>query len=142
MEEKENVVTNNSSTPDPKNVSANKDNNGNGDISKQQRRFIGWSPFKRTDKDKPDVLELKSQTKEIWSTKYSKCTNVSYNLDGVWSDAILPLKALNSDSPGIIKQWTETVESGQIKVGEAVKILTWLDKSINNHPIRRFKLVT
>lgn len=106
------------------------------------RQFIRWGQFKSTDKDKPDVLEVKPQGKDIWSTEYSKCTNVSYNVDSAWSDTILPLKALNSVSTGLFSQWTEAMDGGKLKVGEAVKILTWLDKSINGHPIRRFMLVT
>ena len=137
----ETSVSNNSSTSDAKNVSANEDNNG-GNSGEHNRRFIGWCQFKSKDKDKPDVLEVKPQGKDIWTTKYSKCINVSYNVDGAWSDAILPLKALNSVSTGLFSQWTEAMDGGKLNVGEAVKILTWLDKSINGHPIRRFMLVT
>ena len=129
----EEYVSNTSSTPADKSLSAPKD--------ARKREFIRLGRFTSTDKDNPDVLEVKPQIKHIYTTEYSQCTDVLYNDNGSWVEAILPLKSNNSTNASLINQWTKTRDQGRLKIGKAVKILTWLDTSKNGNPIRRYRLV-
>jgi hypothetical protein len=104
--------------------------------------FIKWSVFKFTDSDNPGILEFKVIGTETFDTEYSTCVKVLCKKEGEkFVEVILPLKAHNSTNGSLLRQWQSAVESGQLKAGKQGKILTWLDKSRNGNPIRRFKLV-
>ncbi|AIF83434.1 hypothetical protein NTE_01366 [Candidatus Nitrososphaera evergladensis SR1] len=129
----EETVSNISSTTPDKSLSATPET--------RKRKFIRLGRFDSMDKDSPNVLEVKPQTRQIYATEYSQCTDVSYKDNGIWIDAILPLRSNGSANVSLINQWSRGLDSGRIKIGKTVKILTWLDKSRNDRMIRRFRLV-
>jgi hypothetical protein len=104
------------------------------------RRFIGWGRFKSRDSGKPDEIEVKPKTKDTFQTDFSVCTEVAYWQDSKWVDAALPLRSLNSASPGLQRLWTKGWEKGFLKIGQPVRILTWLASTKKGNQQRRFIL--
>lgn len=133
---KEERKSNHSSLQEKKRLSDN--DVGNND---PKSPFIHWGIFNSRNKDKPDILEIRPQSKEIFATELSQCTNVSYKEDGKWKDFIVPLKANSSSNASLLYQWKKGLEDGRLKIGKVVKILTWMDTSKNGNPIRRYRLV-
>lgn len=104
--------------------------------------FIKCGSYKSTDKDKPDILEIKVVDTQTFETEYSINVPVQLRDDKKWNDMILPLKSHNSTNASLLRQWSIATKEGRLKKGKIIKIETWMGTSKNGNPIRRPKLVT
>lgn len=102
--------------------------------------FIKWGQYKSTDQYNPDVLELKVVNVDPFETVYSINVEVLQKVDEEWVEKILPLKSHESPNASLLNQWTKEIRNNKNKPRKIFQIKTWLGKSRNDRPIRRFSL--
>ena len=106
--------------------------------------FINFAEYTSQNPDKPDVIDLQVADPVTFQTLYS--TNVRVyqkDIDGNWSEKILPIKNHSSNNHSLFKQWSKAFHRGMITVNTHIRLKFYLDKSKRNADrlIRRFKLI-
>lgn len=103
--------------------------------------FLKWGNYKSNDKDNPDKILIRVKELETFETEFSINVESEIFEDGKWNEIAIPLKSHNSKNSSLLNQWTRIVKECKTKVGDKLVIKTYLDKSKNGWPIRRFSLV-
>jgi len=111
-------------------------------MSTEQIPYIHWGDYKSIDPQKPDILEVRILTEEIFPSTYSENIHIKLRDRDQWLDKILPLQNYNSDNTELMQAWTRAEKLGKIKENAIIKIHTWLGKSKKNpeRSMRRFRI--
>ena len=100
--------------------------------------FVNWGPYKSSDANNPDILEMKITDIETFETMYSTNVKAQLKQDDKFHDVVILLKSNTSNNVSLQNQWS-TYEEGIIKPGIKFKLKTWLGKSLTTgRTIRRF----
>ena len=102
--------------------------------------FLKWGQYQSKDEKKPDVIKIKVKDHDTFETEFSVNVEVEIYEKNEWSDINIPLKSHESKNNALLNLWTRATKEGKIKEGDIVFIRTYLGKSRNNRPIRRFSL--
>ena len=102
--------------------------------------FIKWGQYKSADENKPDILTLRVKDMEAFESEYSTNARVQIRDGTKLTDAVLVLKSHASANASLLNIWTRLASEGKIKSGTDIVLKTWLGKSKNGHPIRRFRV--
>ena len=102
--------------------------------------FINWGEHRSTDENKPDIIKLRVVETETFETEYSTNARVQIRDGTKLTDAVLVLKSHASANASLLNIWTRLASEGKIKSGTDIVLKTWLGKSKNGHPIRRFRV--
>ena len=102
--------------------------------------FLKWGQYKSKDKDNPDKIKIRVKELETFETEYSVNVEIEILENNEWQEIAIPLKSHESKNSSLLNQWTKGSKDGLIKVGDQLVIETYLDKSRNGRPIRRFSL--
>ena len=98
--------------------------------------FLKWGLYKSKDKDKPDIIKIRVKELETFETEYTINVEAEIYEDNKWNTIVVPLKSHESKNSSLLNQWTNT----DVTVGDELVIETYLGKSRNNRPIRRYSL--
>ena len=102
--------------------------------------FLKWGQYKSKDKDQPDIIKIRVKELETFETEYSINVEGEIYTNKEWSSIAIPLKGHESKNSSLLNQWIRGGKDDMIKIGDELRIETYLDKSRNNRPIRRFSL--
>jgi len=102
--------------------------------------FLKWGQYKSKDKDNPDKIRIRVKETETFETEYSINVEAEILEDGEWHTVVVPLKSHESKNRSLLDQWTIGGKEDIIQVGDELVIETYLGKSRNNRPIRRYSL--
>jgi len=100
--------------------------------------FLKWGKSK--DPKKPDKFKIRVKSTQTFETEYTINIDAEIYDDGEWTDMVVPLKGHESPNSSLLDQFIKAVKDGKIKNGSIIIITTYLDKSKNNRPIRRYSL--
>lgn len=98
--------------------------------------FLKLGNYKSVDVASPDKLECEVTDVDTFETEYG--INVNITVDG--QAVALPLHNFNSKNTSLLKLWTDNVQKGRIKKGVKFNLYTYLGKSRNDRPIRKWRM--
>ena len=98
--------------------------------------FLKWGQCKSKDKNNPDKIKIRVKELETFETEYSINVEAEIYEDNEWHLGVIPLKSHESKNSSLLNQWT----NADVAAGDELVIETYLGKSRNNRPIRRFSL--
>jgi len=102
--------------------------------------FLKWGQYKSKEKENPDTIKIRVKELETFETEYSINVEAEIFENNKWNTIVVPLKSHESKNSSLLNQWTRGGKDDIIKIGDELTIETYLDKSRNNRPIRRFSL--
>ncbi len=102
--------------------------------------FLKWGNYKSNDENNPDILEIKVSDLDTFDTEYSVNVQVLLKTANGLECTVLSLKSHTSKNASLFNLWVQGIKEKKIKKDTKFKLLTWIGKSKNGFPIRRFKL--
>ncbi|MCA9827124.1 MAG: hypothetical protein KC444_01850 [Nitrosopumilus sp.] len=109
-------------------------------MSTETITYIKWGDYKSQDQEEPDYLEFKVSDLGTFETEYSVNVQMLQKIDDKLEYRILPLKSHTSRNASLLKQWNDGVRTKKIREGKRIRLQTWIGKSKNGFPIRRYVL--
>ncbi len=98
--------------------------------------FLKLGNYKSEDIASPDKLEVEVTDVDTFETEYG--INVNAIVDK--QEVAIPLHNFNSKNTSLLKLWTENVRKGKIENGVKFNLYTYLGKSRNDRPIRKWRM--
>ena len=98
--------------------------------------FLKLGNYKSVDIASPDKLEVKVTDVDTFETEYG--INVNAIVDK--QEVAIPLHNFNSKNTSLLKLWTDNVRKEKIKKGVKFNLYTYLGKSRNDRPIRKWRM--
>jgi len=102
--------------------------------------FLKWGQYKSKDKNNPDKINIRVKELETFETEYSVNVESEILENKEWQQIAIPLKSHESKNSSLLNQWTKACKDDLIKAGDELILTTYLDKSRNGRPIRRYSL--
>lgn len=112
----------------PSGPSASEDDYNNSD-DRRSVPWIRWSDYQSSDKDNPDLLEIKVLQPASFETRYGWAVRVLLRKGSEWTLHNLTLKAIKSRNDKLDYLWRINREKGRIKPDAELVLKTWLRKS-------------
>ena len=121
---------------------ADGDHGINAGHGEQRVPWVKWSEYTSTDKDKPDLLEVKVVETETFETNYSTAVKALIKKGAEWVLHYLPLRAKNSTNSKLKDLWDKNVGNGQIKPEAEFTLQTHKRKSaMSDHEMRDYEML-
>jgi len=98
--------------------------------------FLKLGSYKSEDIANQDVLAIEVTDVDTFETEYG--INVNAKVDK--EEVAIPLHNFNSKNVSLLKLWTENVRKDKIKKGVKFNLYTYLGKSRNDRPIRKWRM--
>ncbi len=98
--------------------------------------FLKLGNYKSEDIANPDKLEVEVTDVDTFETEYG--ININAIVDK--QEAAIPLHNFNSKNTSLLKLWTDNVRKEKIKKGVKFNLYTYLGKSRNDRPIRKWRM--